>query len=979
MKTLPLKKKTVVVLMLAVGFILSLVCAFGFGGTNVNAASDAEIKTAYQDYLLTYTGTNPERDFIDANKDFFESIGYDHKDKLTDDAINRIYDIFGVNKDDVLSNGATIGDANKEKFSGKYVSSSANGVSVGGDSLNDGDFSIIVMGDQQTAVEYHSAAVAATYDYIAANKDAMNLKMFINVGDIVDDTEFISWREPSGNPWLYVNMHPGRLGNYQMQGQFAITQAQKLLDAGIPSAYTMGNHDYGDMAESYRIKDGFNRYFTFDKFSTTANGFGGSLYNDIEAAWYEFTANGQKYMVIVLGCYPTTEILNWANEVVSTHPEHKVIVSTHSYFNGTEEDYREEGNVIWDDFVSKHENIFMLVCGHECTSDGSVVRKVDFGDNGNTVTQFMINPQIEEFGGAGTFAQLIFRTDGTVDFVYYSPFANANNDGKGYFLDKNQFTFSLSQEKIEVSDELKAKETVVDEDFYTDAVSGTYSYLGHDTTEEGKARPTKGIYAYNNVLFTENALTVKESGVGYVVHKLYAGKYNRFTKLSVKASGRFTDADGVYQIDVSADGINYSTVIYNNAETGSFDHSFDIDRFIAGAEYVYVRVLINNASVYKLVLDGSSVRTVYTDKSFVLNYSFANNVNASDYNDWDMNGAYSKYYACLSGNVLGSGGNGRMFYKSYVTYRFDSGSADRYFKSFTVDFTFKAQYLRSQAESYDFSQQEDLDYILGLSVSVDGGKTFVVIKNYTEADCGVSASTPTKDFWVQEEIVSDEIIENSFGGENVTSFILKIDYFGAGPQRAHAGLYNINLSGALNKTIKEKAESTKYTRTFELFGGYFERKSDVIPKKSGYTFEGWYLTEDFSGSSVNPDDDDYNNGDFTFYAKWSRGYYITYVLDGGTNSDANVSLLGKNSYVTLVAPVKEGKSFVGWYDSQGKKYTKIEGSQLSDDLVLYAVWEDTSNVALQGCSSGIDGSLSVVLFVSAICIAFFVKKRFAKR
>ncbi len=993
MKILSIKKKIVAICVLAITFILSLLCAFSFNGLKTaKAATIDEIKAEYQTFLSTYTGNNPEMDFIkyaenNADMKYFSQIGFDYKEKLTDEGVATIYEIFGITESDVLRNGGSIGSANQEKWSGKYVSTSANNVPVGGDSIEDGDFSIVVMGDQQTAVEYYSAMVASSYDYIVSNKDAMNLKMFINVGDIVDDTKFISWRELGGNTVTnngvtdyryYINMHPGRLGNWKMQQKFALTQAQKLLDAGIPSAFTMGNHDYGDMAESYRIKDNFIADFSIEKFGTVANGYKGSLYNDIEAACYEFEANNQKYMVVVIGCYPTTEILNWANQVVENNPDHKVIVSTHAYMDGSTEDLRPDGQVIWDEFVKKHENIFMLVNGHDCTDDGSILRRVDFGENGNAVTQLMINPQVEEFGGAGTFAQLIFRTDGTVDLVYYSPYANANNDGKGYFMNENQFTFSLNPEKVSVTEEQQDKEVLVDKDLFTNAVKQTYVYLGHDTEDpEDKVNVVDGVYAYNNAMFTESGFTSKTEGSSYVIHKLYAGEYKRFNRLSVKALGTFNAIDGAYQIDVSLDGENYITALYNNAETGEFNREFNVDRFIAGAEYLYVKVLARNATINKLMLDGTSVKTVFTDKSFLLNYSFANNVDPGLYEDWDMEGGYSNYYACLSGNILGSGGPGRMSYKSNVTYRFDSGDSSRYFKEFNVDFIFRAQYLLSQAEGvYNFSQKEGLDSILTISISIDDGKTYIPIKNYSEEDCGVSASKPTNDFWVNLAVLDDTIIDELLDGERVNSFILKIDYFGAGPQRAHAGLYNLNLSGELNKEIKV-SNKVEYTRTFELNGGYFEKKTDSIPKKSGHEFKGWYLTSDFSGKKINPDD--YKNGNYTFYAKWARGYYITYVLDGGVNSEYNVSIINEDSFLNLVAPTKQGKTFVGWYDEQGTKYTKVQGSELSKDLVLYAVWTDKSTSS-EGCSSNINSDLTVVLLTSIVCLAcVFGKKLFANK
>ena len=38
-----------------------------------------------------------------------------------------------------------------------------------------------------------------------------------------------------------------------------------------------------------------------------------------------------KFLIVSLECKPRDEVLNWANEVVAKHPEHRVITHTHAY------------------------------------------------------------------------------------------------------------------------------------------------------------------------------------------------------------------------------------------------------------------------------------------------------------------------------------------------------------------------------------------------------------------------------------------------------------------------------------------------------------------------------------------------------------------------------------------------------------------------------------------------------------------------
>ena len=65
-----------------------------------------------------------------------------------------------------------------------------------------------------------------------------------------------------------------------------------IRDREIPVALTMGNHDYEDMAFSYRINKTFNEAFPLSRFEKYAVGtegvldgthyFGGAQFDDIE-------------------------------------------------------------------------------------------------------------------------------------------------------------------------------------------------------------------------------------------------------------------------------------------------------------------------------------------------------------------------------------------------------------------------------------------------------------------------------------------------------------------------------------------------------------------------------------------------------------------------------------------------------------------------------------------------------------------------
>lgn len=930
MKKLSLSKK-LILCVLSLFLLASVSLAFVFrANTNANVATGEELRVLFLEYLAD-NGITEEEDIVkaqtnkiknSANKTYTRAfiekytaegddrfgILYNVNGRSTDDITEEgaaiIQECFGVDAETFLLEGGTTDYvADSSAYTKKFIAQGDN-IKAGGESVNEGDFSIIVMGDQQTAVEYNSEFVAKSYNWVRDNAEAMNLKAFISVGDIVDDCDFMSWRVPSGNPYKFVNYNGNRMLNWKMQLQFSKNQADKLLDLGIPVAMTMGNHDYEDMAESYRVKDSFNDYFTYSDFSSKS-WFGESLYNDLEAATYNFSANGTDYMIMTLGTYPTDEILAWANQKVAANPDKKVIVSMHSYMMGTSKDLTDCGFKSWNTFLRKHENIFMVVCGHECTTDGSVIRRVDFGDNGNPVYQFMINPQIEEFGGSGIVSQFIFRADGSVDFVYYSPFAAENNGGKGYFMQENQFTFNLDTAPVTAS----GSETVFGNE--VNAVSGEFSYLGNATSKSWQ----DSVYAICNAEATNRGLTTSSSG--YVIHKLNASDYSRFTSGKINVAGRFLSEDGAYQVETSFDGINWVIASYNDYEMGQFGNTFVITDETVGAEELYIKISFTDAVLVKTTFSGTEVLTTVVEESKQFNYTYPNSLGTSNYSIWNMTNAYGKYQAILSGGRLGTGDAGKLSYKSYVEYRYDSGFSGRYINGLTVDASMYVVDPTRDAEGHEL-YEEDTKYFLRYSLSLDGGKTYQVVKTHLFTDLTYTSYVATPN-------LSDDFNEY-LADKNATSVIVRAEYFGAGATFCNTGINSLSINVSFDK------EYVNPEIEYDLNGGYI---NDYIsePQKDGYVFEGWHLGT-VDGVKVEPEG--YADSGVKLVAKWLKVNKITYCLNGGTNSADNAEFVIEGASLTLANPSKNGKTFLCWVNADKQKVETIIGG--TQDIVLYAYW-----------------------------------------
>ena len=110
---------------------------------------------------------------------------------------------------------------------------------------------------------------------------------------------------------------------------------------------------------------------------------------------------------------PRDETLAWANQIVSEHPRHRVIIVTHSYMNFDEtrvgegdkhnpHTYRfggNDGDEMWEKFVSQHKNIDLVLSGH-ILGDGAA-RLTSDGKAGHKVHQVLANYQMRPDGGEG--------------------------------------------------------------------------------------------------------------------------------------------------------------------------------------------------------------------------------------------------------------------------------------------------------------------------------------------------------------------------------------------------------------------------------------------------------------------------------------------------------------------------------------------------------------------------------------------------
>lgn len=134
---------------------------------------------------------------------------------------------------------------------------------------------------------------------------------------------------------------------------------------------------------------------------------------------------------------------------------------------------------------------------------------------------------------------------------------------------------------------------------------------------------------------------------------------------------------------------------------------------------------------------------------------------------------------------------------------------------------------------------------------------------------------------------------------------------------------------------------------------YYEKSYNLTqftPTRDGYTFGGWYLDSSYTqGVATSGNSWTYSaEAIVVLYAKWNASKCkITFKLLGGSvyGSTSDITFnVDYGTYVTLPTPTRDGYSFAGWIDTNGKLYSSGTWAN-ANDTTLFAMW-------LEGGDSG---------------------------
>lgn len=332
-------------------------------------------------------------------------------------------------------------------------------------------FSVVLVPDPQ------SYAVHPGYDiynkqsrWIRDNQTSENIKFSIYLGDLTNNDTDDQWS--------------------------VVSNALSILDtAGCPYSVLPGNHDYlGSGATLHsnivdRILTKFNANVGPQRFSGKS-WYGGNKDNTTnknQNNYCFFSSGNLNFMVVSLELSPTKETITWANNLISQHPNHRVIIATHAYLNPGG-GYNASGGNEWgvvgasgvdlfEECASRHSNVFMVVCGHV----GESMVNTKTGVCGNTIYEMVVDYQFEKplndasKGGLG---------NGWMRLLTFDP-DNNKIDARTFSVVSGDATFFTNGIDQFYEPDYNSSPTHKDHKFsltYNMGTMGAYSYLNPSTS-----------------------------------------------------------------------------------------------------------------------------------------------------------------------------------------------------------------------------------------------------------------------------------------------------------------------------------------------------------------------------------------------------------------------------------------------------------------------------------------------------------------
>jgi hypothetical protein len=244
-------------------------------------------------------------------------------------------------------------------------------------------FSLVVLPDTQFYAEAYHRIFAAQTEWILAEREARRIAVVLHEGDIVNVDDDAQWT--------------------------VAARALHALDGKVPYVLAVGNHDLSyEGGRITRRCDRLNAYFPAAQVAGLGGESGTFEPGHIENRYQLIEAEGRRYLVLSLEYGPRDAVVAWADGVLSQYGGVPAFLLTHAYLARDGKRFQQQpfhpcgdapnefldcndGEMLWDKLVARHENVVFVFSGHELFP--GVARLTSRRASGHRVHQLLANYQ----------------------------------------------------------------------------------------------------------------------------------------------------------------------------------------------------------------------------------------------------------------------------------------------------------------------------------------------------------------------------------------------------------------------------------------------------------------------------------------------------------------------------------------------------------------------------------------------------------
>lgn len=288
-------------------------------------------------------------------------------------------------------------------------------------------WTIILLPDTQyytVDAEWPKGIFTGQTQWIVDNREALNIKAVLSLGDLVEIAAV-------PEHWTRAN-----------------EALSTIIDAGIPYMPTPGDHDHDNQWEDGNLIQ-FSNTFPESRFSD--NPWWGDVYDGTNSSHYMLLTLGlEDYIFLGLDFCPDADELAWANDILDIYADRKAVFTTHALMDDTGGYYattdcgrfNAESFFIWEEFVSRHDNLTLALSGHMHLGDGEYQRT---DDNVNGVPVHLVvsdyQMRLPDWGNGLLRIMTFFPFEDEIRVQTYSTYYNTFETDED-----SQFTLSYDME-----------------------------------------------------------------------------------------------------------------------------------------------------------------------------------------------------------------------------------------------------------------------------------------------------------------------------------------------------------------------------------------------------------------------------------------------------------------------------------------------------------------------------------------------------